>query len=113
MASDLVKALWVGTPQAFVDGTPLVHGVTVQEIPAAEALASDNWQPCVDIDPFKGLKKGDLVALATERGVEIAADATVKQIKEALSADPEPDPEVNDGDDGEGEDQTAETGDAD
>lgn len=45
MASDLVKALWVGTPQAFVDGTPLVHGVTVQEIPAAEAEASDNWEP--------------------------------------------------------------------
>jgi hypothetical protein len=109
MASDLVKALWVGTPQAFVDGSPLVHGVTVQEIPAAEALASDNWQPCVDIDPYKGLKKDDLVALAAERGVEIAPDATVAQIKEALSADPEPEPD-GDGDDGEGEDQT---GDAD
>lgn len=45
MASDLVKALWVGTAQTFVDGRPLVAGETVCEIPRAQAEGSDDWQP--------------------------------------------------------------------
>lgn len=45
MASDLVKALWRGTPQVDVNGAPLFPGESVREIPAAEAETSDNWEP--------------------------------------------------------------------
>lgn len=43
--SELIKARWIGFPAALADGTPLVPGETVVKIPAAEAKASDNWEP--------------------------------------------------------------------
>jgi hypothetical protein len=40
-----VKARWVGTYEAqLTDGTVLVPGETVAEIPPGEAEASDNWE---------------------------------------------------------------------
>lgn len=44
-APKLVKARWVcPTESELVDGTVLVPGETVVEIPEGEAEASDNWE---------------------------------------------------------------------
>ena len=45
MASGTVKAKWVGTYEAELpDGTQLVPGETVVDLPRDEAEGSDNWQ---------------------------------------------------------------------
>lgn len=45
-AEKTVKARWVaGYEASLADGTLLIPGETVVEIPAAEAEGSDNWQP--------------------------------------------------------------------
>lgn len=42
----LTKARWIAHYEAqLTDGTVLVPGETVVEIPKAEAEESDNWQP--------------------------------------------------------------------
>lgn len=46
MASETVKALWVGPFEAELpDGTKLVPRETVVEIPVGEAEESDYWEP--------------------------------------------------------------------
>lgn len=45
MATDLVKALWVGGFRAELpDGTSLDHGVSEAQVPRGEAEQSANWQ---------------------------------------------------------------------
>lgn len=44
MSDHLCKALWVGPDRHLDDGTVLVAGETVVEIPVAEAEASDHWE---------------------------------------------------------------------
>lgn len=45
-STGLVKALWVGPyGHRLHDGTLLQTGITVCDIGADEAKASDNWQP--------------------------------------------------------------------
>jgi hypothetical protein len=46
MASTPDKALYVGEGgNCLSDGTPLIPGVTVCEVPQSEAEASELWQP--------------------------------------------------------------------
>lgn len=46
MANDTCKALWVaGFPAVLPDGTQLVPGETVVEIPRGEAEQSAHWRP--------------------------------------------------------------------
>lgn len=55
--SGTVEARWVG-PGGFQlnDGTALVPGVTVADIPEGEAHESDNWHVDVVPDPPKPVK---------------------------------------------------------
>lgn len=44
--SDPIRATWTGPAGCKLpDGTELVPGETVAEVPAGEARGSENWQP--------------------------------------------------------------------
>jgi hypothetical protein len=85
-----------------LDG-PLKEAIDAGDVTSLQALIADRdmyrWSKDIQAalkapaeTPVSRMVKRDLVATATEREVEVAPDATVADLREALTAEPEEEP---------------------
>ena len=85
MSADLVKAKWVGTFRAFLeDGTELIPGETVVEIPAGEAEESAHWAPQSSRQSKSKSKLAALREKADELGIDHSDAKSAKAVQKLI-----------------------------
>lgn len=85
--SDLVQARWTRAYPVIVAGQGEVQPGGLARIPAAEAKASENWEP-VDRAALEKAPKDDLVKAAERAGIEDPDDKTKPELAKAITANP-------------------------